>query len=282
MGNYPKTDIGNNGIASCPFFAEAKTNSMEPFVHKDSIVRSIWSKSDTILFIFAGAAAEFSLNKAVDWLYFTGRLPADPIGRLFSTVGYAKQIIFSGKEKAFAAIDQMKVIHAAVESNRGFRIPDWAYRDVLFMLIYYSITSFELLERKLTLEEKEEVYQVFNAVGNRMGISQLPDNYDDWLMVRAQHTEQNLEKSNYTIDLYKQYRKHLGTLRYYILLKAQSRLLPQVALDLLALHPSKVLKALLPIYKVAGNLGLHAFIKRIFLPPKYHDQIQQLNVHTKP
>ncbi|MEJ7663471.1 MAG: hypothetical protein WKG07_29945 [Hymenobacter sp.] len=39
-----------------------------------------------VLFIFAGAAAEFALNKAVDWLYFTGRLPADPLGRLFSTV----------------------------------------------------------------------------------------------------------------------------------------------------------------------------------------------------
>jgi uncharacterized protein (DUF2236 family) len=282
MKQYHKTESENNDSAGCPFLAESKTNSMEPYVHEDSIVRSIWGKSDTILFIFAGAAAEFSLNKAVDWLYFTGRLPADPIGRLFSTVAYAKQIIFSGKEKAFAAIDQMKVIHAAVESNRGFRIPDWAYRDVLFMLIYYSIASFELLERKLTSEEKEEVYQVFNAVGNRMDISQLPDNYDDWLIVRAQHLKQNLERSSYTIDLYKQYRKHLGAIRYYILLKAQSRLLPQVALDLLALHPSKTLKTLLPVYKAAGKLGLHAFIKRIFLPPKYHDQIQQLNAHTRP
>ena len=41
-------------------------------------------KGDTILFIFAGAgAAEFALNKAVDWLYFTGKLPTDPLGRLF-------------------------------------------------------------------------------------------------------------------------------------------------------------------------------------------------------
>jgi uncharacterized protein (DUF2236 family) len=255
---------------------------MKLFVGKDSIVRSIWGKSDTILFIFAGAAAEFSLNKAVDWLYFTGRLPADPIGRLFSTVAYAKQIIFSDEEKAFAAIDQMKVIHSAVESKRGFSIPDWAYRDVLFMLIYYSIASFELLERNLTIEEKEEVYHVFYAVGKRMGISQLPDNYEDWLIVRAQNLKQNLEKSRYTTDLYKQYRKHLGAIRYHILLKAQSRLLPSIALDLLELHPSKTLKTLLPIYKAAGKLGLHTFIKRVFLQAKYHDQIQQLNVRTRP
>jgi hypothetical protein len=53
---------------------------MKTFTPQDSIVRRIWGKSDTVLFIFAGAAAEFALNKAVDWLYFTGKLPSDPIG----------------------------------------------------------------------------------------------------------------------------------------------------------------------------------------------------------
>ena len=70
-------------------------NFMQYFVNKQSIVREIWGKSDTILFIFAGASAEFALNKAVDWLYFTGKLPKDPLGRLFSTVNYARQIVFS-------------------------------------------------------------------------------------------------------------------------------------------------------------------------------------------
>jgi hypothetical protein len=68
----------------------------QPFVRKHSIVRKIWGNADTILFIFAGASAEFALNKAVDWLYFTGRLPSDPLGRLFSTVAYARMIVFSG------------------------------------------------------------------------------------------------------------------------------------------------------------------------------------------
>ena len=56
---------------------------MEYFVDKRSIVRKIWGKGDTVLFVLAGTSAEFALNKAVDWLYFTGRLPADPLGRLF-------------------------------------------------------------------------------------------------------------------------------------------------------------------------------------------------------
>jgi len=124
------------------------------FVDNDSIVRKIWGKADTCLFIFAGAAAEFALNKAVDWLYFTGRLPADPLGRLFSTIAYARQIIFSDEETALRAIDQITAIHKSVEKNRGANIPDWAYRDVLFLLIGYSISSFELIERKLTGAEK--------------------------------------------------------------------------------------------------------------------------------
>ncbi|MDB5089616.1 MAG: hypothetical protein JWR09_3610, partial [Mucilaginibacter sp.] len=181
----------------------------KPFVSKDSIVRMIWGKADTVLFIFAGAAAEFALNKAVDWLYYTGRLPADPLGRLFSTVTYAHQIIFSEKERALQAIDQITAVHKSVEKSRGTQIPDWAYRDVLFLLIDYSIRSFELLERKLTTEEKTEVFSVFNRVGIQMRLAGLPLNYEDYCIMREDHLQQNLTSSEFTVDLYRQYKKHL-------------------------------------------------------------------------
>src|SRR6188768_1279453 len=168
------------------------------FVKEDSVVRQIWGKSDTVLFIFAGAAAEFALNKAVDWLYFTGRLPSDPLGRLFSTVRYARMIVFSSLDDANKAIDMMRKIHTAVEQNRGDVIPDWAYRDVLFMLIHYSIASYELLERKLSDEEKEEVYNVFYRVGARMGLKELPLTYAEWLPVRKAHLTEDLQKSEFT------------------------------------------------------------------------------------
>src|SRR5690606_9145339 len=129
---------------------------MQPFVSGDSVVREIWGSADTILFIFAGAAAEFALNKAVDWLYFTGRLPADPLGRLFSTVSYARTIVFADEPTALHAIDSIVAIHSAVENKRGAQLPDWAYRDVLFMLIGYSISAYELLHRKLADNEKDE------------------------------------------------------------------------------------------------------------------------------
>src|ERR1700756_2711605 len=106
---------------------------MEFFADKHSVVRKIWGNGDTILFVFAGASAEFALNKAVDWLYFTGRLPADPLGRLFSTVTYARWIIFSPLDEALKAIDRITTIHQGVEAARGNHIPDWAYRDVLYM-----------------------------------------------------------------------------------------------------------------------------------------------------
>src|SRR5258707_4465587 len=146
---------------------------MDSFVHEQSIVRKIWGHSDPVLLVFAGASAEFALNKAVDWLYFTGRLPADPLGRLFSTVVYAQKIVFAESDAAFAAIDRIAAIHRDVEQQRNDRIPDEAYLDVLFMLIDYSIRSFELLQRKLTTEEKGEVFDVFNRVGARMGLKGL-------------------------------------------------------------------------------------------------------------
>lgn len=154
-----------------------RLHCMDYFVAPHSVVRRIWGKADTVLFIFAGAAAEFALNKAVDWLYFTGRLPADPLGRLFSTVEYARQIVFAERRAAERAIDTIAHIHAAVEAKRGQPIPAWAYRDVLFMLIDYSIRAFEALERPLGAAERAEVFDVFRRVGQRMGIPELPATY---------------------------------------------------------------------------------------------------------
>lgn len=255
---------------------------MKYFVTPHSIVRTIWGKSDTILFIFAGAAAEFSLNKAVDWLYFTGRLPADPIGRLFSTVGYASLIIFAEEAKAEAAIDRIKMIHSGVETNRGSRIPDWAYRDVLYMLIYYSIAAFELLERKLSFEEQCEVYDVFQRFGLRMGIKALPCHYADWLHAHDEQLKQNLQYSNYTENLYQQYRKHLGGFRYAVLLKLQSRLLPPSVSSLLRLKSSAMVSYFLRLHKLTGKLRLNTLIKRVLLPAKYYVQIKQLDVNDQP
>jgi hypothetical protein len=251
---------------------------MQFFVEKNSVVRNIWGKSDTVLFIFAGAAAEFALNKAVDWLYFTGRLPADPIGRLFSTVRYARMIVFSSMDEANKAIDTIRQIHTAVEQNRGSSIPDWAYRDVLFMLVHYSIASHELLEKKLSNEEKEEVYNVFYRVGARMGLKELPLNYVDWLPAREAHLEADLQKSEHTIDLFKQYKKHLGAMRYKVLIEGQKLVVPARVKELLDFGDFSFLTPVVPVYKISRLMKMDWLLKNMLLPADYKDQINELDI----
>lgn len=251
---------------------------MKWFVEEGSIVREIWGKADTILFIFAGASAEFALNKSVDWLYFTGKLPADPLGRLFSTVGYARQIVFSEYGDAMRAIRQIASIHQGVERSRNARIPDSAYRDVLFMLIDYSIRSFELLERKLTVAEKEELFNVFHAVGEGMGVPGLPASLLAWERMRAEHLQENLVKSHFTIDLYKQYRKHLGWYRYHLLRNVQIRLVPERVHALLGLGQGWLVDLLLPVYKFSRQLGVGMFLRNMLLPENYKMQVIDLDM----
>ena len=250
----------------------------EYFVDEHSVVRRIWGKSDTILFIFAGAAAEFALNKAVDWLYFTGRLPFDPIGRLFSTVSYARAIVFSEKHAAMRAIDAMAKIHSNVEAKRGAKIPDWAYRDVLFMLIDYSIRVFELFERKMTRAEKNEVFQVFYRIGSGMGINGLPETFQKFENMRYEHLYQNLKRSEYTDDLFKQYRKHLGPIRYWVLLEAQTLVAPQQVRELLGFRKVSLLQPLISMYKASRNINLDWIFKDIILPAKYKNEIKALDL----
>jgi ER-bound oxygenase mpaB/B'/Rubber oxygenase, catalytic domain len=241
----------------------------QDFVDKKSIVREIWSKTDTILFIFAGSAAEFALNKAVDWLYFTGKIPNDPLGRLFSTVAYSQEIIFMENEKAWSIIDKITKIHKTVEQSRNAKIPDWAYRDVLYMLIDYSILSYEIMERKLLLVEKKEVFDVFYRLGKRMELKNLPSNYEDWLIDRTLHLENNLQKSVYTMDLFNQYYKHLGMIRYFILLQFQRILVPKIVKEKLELKSKFPILFFLKVYKFFRILGLGTLIKLFIIPQKY-------------
>ncbi|GAB2793499.1 hypothetical protein GCM10027275_43040 [Rhabdobacter roseus] len=247
------------------------------FVKEGSIVRQIWGNADTILVIFAGAAAEFALNKAVDWLYFTGRLPADPLGRLFSTVSYARAIVFSERKAALRAIEAIAAIHADVEAKRGTRIPDWAYRDVLFMLIDYSIRAYELLDRKLSRDEKQEVFDVFYEVGSRMGVPGLPETLEAWEAMRQEHLLQDLQRSPYTQDLFRQYRKHLGPLRYRILLETQKLVAPSRVLSLLGFHRQSFLKPLLGLYKLSRIFKVDWLLKELILPAEYKKQINALD-----
>ncbi|MBC8083346.1 MAG: DUF2236 domain-containing protein, partial [Hymenobacter sp.] len=203
------------------------------------------------------------------------------LARLFSTVEYARKIVFAERAGAERAIDTIAAIHGAVEAQRGMAIPAWAYRDVLFLLIDYSIRAFEVLERPLKPPEKEEVFSTFRRLGERMGVPDLPGSYTEWLPVRQQHLAQNLEHSRYTTDLYRQYRRHLGGLRYGLLLQAQRLVVPPSVRALLKMDSRTWLPLVLPLYRRTQHLPLSKWAKAGLLPPAYKDRILALdNVPT--
>jgi hypothetical protein len=145
------------------------------------------------------------------------------------------------------------------------------------MLIDYSIRSFEVLERKMNDAEKEEVFRVFHTVGDRMGVSGLPENFKSWKIMRRSHLRQNLLYSKYTSDLFCQYRKHLGAIRFWILKEAQSVVAPTRVRELLRLSKVSPFRLLIALYKIARLIRVDSLLKALILPPKYKSQINSLD-----
>jgi hypothetical protein len=249
---------------------------MRPFVAPGSIVRSIWGDGDTILFVFAGSAAEFALNRAVDWLFFSGRLPADPFGRLFSTARFARDIAFADEATARRSLDRIRTAHRLVERQRGQTIPAWAHRDVLYMLIDYSERAYRLLHRPLGGAERADLHDVFRRVGQGLAIPDLPETYDDWVADRRRHLERDLACSGLTAELYGQYRRHLGRWRYETLLRVQSVLVPEHVRRLLGLEPCRWLWPSLTAYRAVVRIGLRPLVHRLVMPPAILPQIRRL------
>lgn len=226
-----------------------------------------------VLLVFAGSAAEFALNRAVDWLFFTGKLPRDPIGRLFSTAAYAQQIVFADASTAARTLDGLRAVHEAVERQRGQRIPDWAHRDVLYMLIDYSERAHELLARPLDAEEQRELYDVFYRVGIGLRIPDLPLTYADWKEDRERHLRRDLLRGDATDELYAQYRNHLGAWRYQLLLRIQAILTPEHVRGLLRLKRGEWLRLLIRLYP---RMGLRPIIQKLLIPSRLLPAVRAL------
>jgi hypothetical protein len=237
----------------------------------------VWGDADLVLLVFAGSAAEFALNRAVDWLFFTGKIPKDPIGRLFSTVRYAQEIVFADEEAAARTLGRINAIHGAVERERGLGIPDWAFRDVLYMLIDYSERAHRLLRRPLSASEREELYAVFRRVGEGLNVKELPDGYESWRADRLAHLNRDLTFSKHTALLYEQYRRHLGEWRYRLLLQVQGALVPGRVRRLLGLGRGDVLSALAGGYGYLEALGLRTLVRRLLVQPRYWEEVEKFD-----
>jgi uncharacterized protein (DUF2236 family) len=250
---------------------------MPDFVDRRSIVRTIWGNPDLVLLIFAGSAAEFALNRAVDWLFFTGEIPRDPIGRLFSTVRYAQEIVFVDEDKARRTLERINARHASVEHERGQTIPDWAFRDVLYMLIDYSERAYALLDRPLSQSEKRDLFAVFLRIGEALHVSNLPGSYDDWIMDRRLHLVRDLAYSKHTAMLYRAYRKHLGVWRYYLLLEVQALLAPREVRRLLRLNSNPLISGLAQAYGLIGSGHVQSLAHTLLIPPRYWAEVRRFD-----
>jgi uncharacterized protein (DUF2236 family) len=250
---------------------------MREFVDRRSVVRTVWGHPDLILLIFAGAAAEFALNRAVDWLFFAGHLPRDPIGRLFSTVRYAQEIVFGTEETARRTLARIAAIHGAVERQRGQTIPAWAHRDVLYMLVDYSERAYGLLYSPLSAAQQQELYTVFRRVGGGLRIPELPATYAEWRRDRRRHLGRDLVYSRQTSRLFRQYRRHLGRWRYDLLRQVQALLVPDEVRRLLSLRPHPWLSRLVGKYGLVERCHLPRVVRSVFIPPRYRAEVRTLD-----
>jgi len=250
---------------------------MAEFVDRRSIVRRIWGDPDLILLIFAGSAAEFALNRAVDWLFFTGKIPGDPIGRLFSTVRYAQEIVFVDEETAQHTLNRINASHQAVEKQRSATIPEWAYRDVLYMLVDYSERAYALLYRRLSKSEQNELYSVFLRIGDGLSIRDLPATYEEWRVDRQRHMVRDLTYSRHTSLLFESYREHLGIWRYYLLLQVQALLVPAEVRRLLRLNPNSLISGAVQTYGLVAALNLQSIVHSLLIPPRYWAQLRDFD-----
>jgi uncharacterized protein (DUF2236 family) len=253
---------------------------MADFVNRNSIVRKIWGDPDLILLIFAGSAAEFALNRAVDWLFFTGKIPRDPIGRLFSTVRYAQEIVFVDEKTARHTLNRINAAHASVEHQRKNKIPDWAFRDVLYMLVDYSERAHALLYRPLSTSERNELYSVFMRIGEGLSIPELPENYEEWRVDRRRHLVRDLAYSKHSAQLFRAYRQHLGVWRYYLLLQVQALLVPEHVRRLLHLSPNDLMSALVQTYGIVTALNLQSIVHILLIPPRYWAELRRFDQVT--
>ncbi len=250
---------------------------MTDFVERNSIVRRIWGDGDMVLFVFAGSAAEFALNRAVDWLFFTGRIPNDPIGRLFATAAYAQQIVFADEATASRTFERIRAIHSSVERKRGDTIPDRAHRDVLYMLIDYSERAHEVLHGPLTSDERRELYDVFHRVGRGLHIPDLPASYDAWRVDRERHLVRDLVYSRGTQALFTQYKRHLGLWRYGLMRRVQSVLVPGHVAGQLRMKSSRWLLPVLRLYPFLVRAGFRSMIQRLLMPSNHLGAVRELD-----
>ena len=145
------------------------------------------------------------------------------------------------------------------------------------MLVDYSERAYELLYRPLLSLEQDELYTVFRRIGDGLQIPELPTNYAEWRRDRERHINRDLIYSSHTSQLYKQYRRHLGPLRYCLLLELQALLVPEKVQRLLHLSPNQLVANLVGIYGIVEKCNLQSVVHTLLIPPQYWAEMRKFD-----
>lgn len=245
-------------------------------VAQSAVAQRIWGNPETIMLIFAGSAAEFAVNKAVDWLFWTRALPEAPIERFFETVRFAQALIFGDDETVAAAINGVNAAHRGVERSRGSTIPQWSYRDVLFMLIDYGERAHTIVFGPLSEDERLANYHGAVAIGQALHITDLPEDYQEYQRAREAHLLNDTERSALTDQLYASYRAALGPWRMPALLDIQASLVPDRVRELLGLQRKRRVDLLFRWYRRLPSRYFLRLLGPWLLPPPYGKQLLAL------
>lgn len=229
------------------------------------------------MLFFAGGAAEFAAIKAVDWLFFTGALPDAPVERFFETVRFAQRVFCGDPAQAAQTMKTINQIHRHVEMARADLIPQWAYRDVLFILFDYGVRAHTIVFGPMTSSEREAYYEACLAIGEAMHLTDLPLTCAAYETQRHQQLLDDYAHTPLTDELFARYHTALGWWRYWLLRRVQACLIPTELRTIVGLQPDWITLVLLRFYRYLPGggdklRGLHWLL----LPHQYIGQLRDL------
>ena len=197
------------------------------------ITRQIWTDIDNLVLVYVGSAAEFPLVPENDWLFYTGKLPAQPMDRFIDTIRVNHRIFTSPRDEIRALAVQIRDVHRTLEQRRsseeGARrvISNAAFKQVGAMLIDYGIRGYEYLHRRpLSDGEKEMYYADEREFLTMMEIEDVEPDYAAFSASRARMLSDVYARNELTDRFFDAYRQSLGSFRYGILTRVMACLVP--------------------------------------------------------
>jgi hypothetical protein len=164
-----------------------------------------------------------------------------------------------------------------VEEARGEEIPQWTYRDMLFILIDYGERAHEVVFGAMTGAERASHFGVGLALGRAMGLGGLPATYADYRDQRHRQLLEDYARGPLTDELYASYRRTLGPLRYRLLRLVQAGVLPEELRGVLRLEPNPLVEELLRCYRfVPGGGNKLRPLHSVLLPGRFVRQLREM------